>query len=64
MGTAGDIDEDLLLESGDGSPEKAGCSTYFCRERSHIPPGERENRRLKSAFKRGYVGLQQNTPDV
>eukprot|EP00438_Fugacium_kawagutii_P010685 Skav208771 [mRNA] locus=scaffold2301:137932:139074:+ [translate_table: standard] len=22
MGTAGDIDEDLLLESGDGSPEK------------------------------------------
>jgi len=24
MGTAGDIDEDLLLESGDGSPEKAG----------------------------------------
>ena len=23
MGSAGDIDEDLLLESGDGSPEKA-----------------------------------------
>jgi hypothetical protein len=24
MGSAGDIDEDLLLESGDGSPEKVG----------------------------------------
>ena len=55
MGTAGDIDEDLLLESGDGSPEKAGNDDI-----SHL--GKRKNHRVKSAFKRGKMLVPREGP--
>ena len=47
----------FLLRGGEGRIKEVVRWSGPSRERSHIPPWEKENHRLKSTFGRGYADM-------